>query len=612
MKKIFVLFILTPLLSCKITSAGSSRPVTPKPTTYWQQHVNYSMDIDVDTKKHQFNGTQKLVYTNNSPDDLNKIYYHLYFNAFQPGSEMDIRLQNIADPDKRMIDNNKKSRISTLKPNEIGFHKILSLKQDGKNVKFEIIGTILKVTLNHPIKSGEQSTFDMTFKSQIPIQIRRNGRNNKEGIDYSMAQWYPKMVEYDFEGWHADQYVGREFYGVWGEFDITINIDKDYILGGTGYLQNPQEIGYGYQDKNVEVKRPKGKKLSWHFYAPNVHDFTWAADRNYIHDTTEGPNGVKLHFLYQNDDKIKANWKALQKDTYKTMDFYNKYIGKYPYKQYSVIQAGDGGMEYGMCTLITGNRNLKSLIGVMRHELAHSWFQFVLATNESKHPWMDEGFTSFANTMADQELDGKTKFPFLNVYQTYTYLVTSGKNEPLTTHSDRYHTNMAYGINSYYKGQMFLSQLIYLIGEENVEKLLKKYYDDFKFKHPTPNDITRTAEKISDLELHWYLNEWTQTEHIIDYAIDKVEDNTIVLKRIGPMPMSIDLQVIYQDGSQDDFYIPTRMLLGNKPTNSTILKDWAWAIPTYTIKTKKKIKSVEIDPSKLMWDVNMNNNSFGL
>jgi hypothetical protein len=612
MKKIFVLFILTPLLSCKITSAGSSRPVTPKPTTYWQQHVNYSMDIDVDTKKHQFNGTQKLVYTNNSPDDLNKIYYHLYFNAFQPGSEMDIRLQNIADPDKRMIDNNKKSRISTLKPNEIGFHKILSLKQDGKNVKFEIIGTILKVTLNHPIKSGEQSTFDMTFKSQIPIQIRRNGRNNKEGIDYSMAQWYPKMAEYDFEGWHADQYVGREFYGVWGEFDITINIDKDYILGGTGYLQNPQEIGYGYQDKNVEVKRPKGKKLSWHFYAPNVHDFTWAADRNYIHDTTEGPNGVKLHFLYQNDDKIKANWKALQKDTYKTMDFYNKYIGKYPYKQYSVIQAGDGGMEYGMCTLITGNRNLKSLIGVMRHELAHSWFQFVLATNESKHPWMDEGFTSFANTMADQELDGKTKFPFLNVYQTYTYLVTSGKNEPLTTHSDRYHTNMAYGINSYYKGQMFLSQLIYLIGEENVEKLLKKYYDDFKFKHPTPNDITRTAEKISDLELHWYLNEWTQTEHIIDYAIDKVEDNTIVLKRIGPMPMSIDLQVIYQDGSQDDFYIPTRMLLGNKPTNSTILKDWAWAIPTYTIKTKKKIKSVEIDPSKLMWDVNMNNNSFGL
>jgi hypothetical protein len=612
MKKIFTLFILSSLLSCKTTSAGSSRPVTPKPITYWQQHVNYSIDIDVDTKNHQFNGTQKLVYTNNSPDDLNKVYYHLYFNAFQPGSEMDIRLQNIADPDKRMIDDNKKSRISTLKPNEIGYHKILSLKQDGKNVKFEIIGTILKVTLNNPIKSGEQATFDMTFKSQIPIQIRRNGRNNKEGIDYSMAQWYPKMAEYDFEGWHADQYVGREFYGVWGDFDVTINIDKDYILGGTGYLQNPQEIGYGYQDENVEVKRPKGKKLSWHFYAHNVHDFTWAADRDYIHDTTEGPNGVKLHFLYQNDDKIKANWKALQKDTYKTMDFYNKYIGKYPYKQYSVIQAGDGGMEYGMCTLITGNRNLKSLIGVMRHELAHSWFQFVLATNESKHPWMDEGFTSFVNTMADQELDGKTKFPFLNVYQTYTYLVASGKNEPLTTHSDRYHTNMAYGINSYYKGQMFLSQLIYLIGEENVEKTLKKYYEDFKFKHPTPNDITRTAEKISDLELHWYLNEWTQTEHIIDYAIDKVEDNTIVLKRIGSMPISIDLRVIYQDGSQGDFYIPTRMLLGNKPTNSTILKDWAWAIPTYTINTEKKIKSVEIDPSKLMWDVDMNNNSFGL
>ncbi len=610
---ILLLFILI-AASCKSTDLSSKQQINPlaKKSTYWQQQTNYTMDIDMHTKKYQFDGKQKLIYTNNSPDDLNKVYYHLYFNAFQPGSEMDIRLQNIEDPDDRMITKDKKSRIASLKPNEIGFQKILSLKQDGKDVSYEVIGTILKVTLNHPIKSGEKSTFDMTFKAQVPVQIRRNGRNNKEGIEFSMAQWYPKMAEYDFEGWHPDQYVGREFHGVWGDFDVTIHMDKDYILGGTGYLQNPQEIGYGYEEKGTTIKRPNGKKLSWHFYAPNVHDFTWAADKDYIHDVTEGPNGIKFHFLYQNDPKIKDAWKIMQKDAYKTMEFYNNYIGDYPYKQYSIIQGGDGGMEYGMCTLVTGNRSAKSLIGVVRHEMAHSWFQFVLATNESEHPWMDEGFTSFVNTMADQELDDKTKYPFMRVYQTYTYLVTSGKNEPLTTHGDRYHTNMAYGINSYYKGQMFLSQLMYLIGEENVEKTLQKYYNDFKFKHPTPNDITRSAEKVSDLELHWYLNEWVETMHVIDYAVDKVEGNAITLKRIGPMPMSIDLRVTYKDNSVEDFYIPTRMLYGNKPTKATVLKDWAWAIPTYQLKTAKEIKSVEIDPSKLMWDVDMSNNSFGM
>ncbi len=612
MKKIFLFLILFVLISCKSTAVTNKDTLqTEKKETYWQQHADYKMDIDMDAANYQFNGFQKLIYTNNSPDTLNKVYYHLYFNAFQPGSEMDIRLQNIEDPDSRMVTKDKKSRIALLKPNEIGYQKILSLTQDGKKVNYQVIGTILKVTLNHPIHSGEKSTFEIKFKGQVPVQIRRSGRNNAEGVALSMTQWYPKLAEYDFEGWHPDQYVAREFYGVWGNFDVTIHIDKNYILGGTGYLQNPQEIGYGYETKGIEVKRPKGKKLSWHFYAPNVHDFTWAADKDYIHDTITGPNNVKMHFLYKKDVNI-DNWKALQKDAYKTMDFYNKYIGNYPYKQYSIIQGGDGGMEYGMCTLITGKRKLKSLIGVVRHEMAHSWFQFVLATNESEHPWMDEGFTSFVNTMADQTLDGQTKFPFERVYQTYTYLVKSGKNEPLTTQGDRYNTNMAYGINSYYKGQLFLSQLMYLIGEDNLEKTLHKYYKDWKFKHPTPNDITRTAEKVSNLELHWYLNEWVETMHVIDYAIEKVEGKNITLKRIGPMPMSIDLKVTYTDGSEENFYIPTRMLYGNKPTTATVLKDWAWAVPTYKIQTKKDVKTVEIDPSKLMWDVDLSNNTYGL
>ncbi len=583
--------------------------------TYWQQHVDYVMDIDMDVEKFQYTGTQKIVYTNNSPDDLTEVFYHLQFNAFQPGSQMDMRLQNIVDPDGRMVNNlgtrtepKYESRISKLKPDEIGFIKVNSLSQDGKPVKHEVFGTILKVTLNSPIKVGKKSTLTMKFLGQVPKQIRRSGRNNDEGVALSMTQWYPKLVEYDKEGWHANQYIAREFYGVWGDFDVTIHIDKEFTIGCTGYLQNPQEVGHGYEDQSKELNLPKGKKLTWHFKAPNVHDFTGAADKNYIHDKVKIPNGAMLHFFYKDEPNTIKKWKKLKEESVKTMQFYNRTIGEYPYKQYSIIQGGDGGMEYGMSTLISSEVSLSSLIGTMRHEMAHSWFQFVLATNESKHPWMDEGFTSYVSTLARHESSSGNDFYFDRVYKTYVYLANSGKEEPLSTHADRYNTNMAYGIGSYSKGEIFLSQLGYIIGAENLEKTLKKYFVDFKFKHPDPNDFKRVAEKVSGIQLDWYLNEWTQTIHTIDYAVEEISNNKISLKRIGQMPMPIDLKVTYTDGSSENFYIPLQMMLGKKPTSATILSDWGWANPNYTFSVKRSVKKVEIDPSLYMADVDRSNN----
>jgi hypothetical protein len=238
-----------------------------------------------------------------------------------------------------------------LKPNEIGYLNISNFKQDGLVANAKTVGTILEVILAKPILPHSKTTFTLDFDGQVPVQIRRSGRNNSEGIELSMAQWYPKMAEFDFEGWHADPYIAREFHGVWGNFDVNITIDKDYVLGGSGYLQNPNEIGYGYQDAGIEVVYPKNvKTLMWHFYAPMVHDFTWAADKNYLHDVVKGPNNVDLHFLYKNNPNIIDNWKALQPLMIKVMDFYNNTVGDYPYKQYSFIQGGDGGMEYAMCT----------------------------------------------------------------------------------------------------------------------------------------------------------------------------------------------------------------------------------------------------------------------
>jgi hypothetical protein len=609
-KLLLVVFMAVFMLSCTQTKeVVYKQSTTTESASYWQQQIDYSMEIDVDVKNYQYKGTQKAVYTNNSPDELTKVFYHLYFNAFQPGSQMDVRSLNIKDPDRRVGD-----RISKLQPNEIGYIKVNSLKQNGASVAFETVGTILEVTLDTPIKAGESVTFDMLFEAQVPAQIRRSGRNNKEGVALSMAQWYPKMAEYDFQGWHTPPYIAREFHGVWGSFDVKLTIDKTYVVGGTGYLQNPQEIGHGYEEASKPLNRPSTDKLTWHFKAPKVHDFVWAADPEYKHDVLKMDNGIDLHFLYKKnlETEYLKNWKDLQKPTAALMTYFSKHVGQYPYKQYSVIQGGDGGMEYAMATLITGKRKYGSLFGVTAHEMAHTWFQFLLASNESLHPWMDEGFTSYISNKASAEIlkNSEGKNPNTGPYRGYNYITKNGLEEPLTTHADRYHTNAAYSVGSYGKGSMFLSQLEYVIGAENVAKGLKKYFTDFSFKHPTPNDIKRTMEKVSGIHLDWYLNEWVQTTHTIDYGVKTVNGSEITLERIGQMPMPVDVEVTYIDGSTESFNIPLRVMRGNKPTSATVLEDWAWAHPTYSFKTSKQVKAVVIDKSKLMADINNDNNVF--
>ncbi|MEL6867898.1 MAG: M1 family metallopeptidase, partial [Bacteroidota bacterium] len=473
----------------------------------WQQGVEYTMQIDLDVTKHRFKGFQKLVYTNNSPDELSSVFYHLYFNAFQPESMMDMRSRNIPDPDPRIG-----GRINRLKEHEIGYQKIKSLKHNGKEVKYEVVGTILEVKLDKPIAPNSKSEFEMVFEAQIPVQIRRSGRSNKEGIDYSMAQWYPKMCEYDYQGWHANPYIGREFYGIWGDFDVTINMPKDYVIGATGVLQNPQEIGHGYEQKGVQLKTPAGDRLTWHFKAEKVHDFVWAADRDYSIIKRRAKNGPLMLFLYQKNQRTEDNWARLPEVMDEAFSIINKHYGEYPYPVYSFIQGGDGGMEYPMATLITGERSFGSLVGVSVHELVHSWYQMILGTNESLYAWMDEGFTSYATNVVMNELKGKGLIPgssavpnpHIGSYIGYGNFVSSGNEEALTTHSDHFITNSGYGVGSYVKGAIFLHQLEYVIGKKAFNQGLLDYFETWKYKHPNSNDFIRVMEKASGMELDCY------------------------------------------------------------------------------------------------------------
>ena len=567
----------------------------------WQQAVDYTMEIDFNDTKNQFTGKQKLVYTNNSPDSLHKVFYHLYFNAFQPGSMMDVRSRNIQDPDRRV-----KDRIFHLQENEIGYHHIDSLTMNGKPLKFHTEGTVLEVELAEPILPKSTVEFYMEFNSQVPKQIRRSGRHSKEGIDYTMTQWYPKMAEYDYEGWHANPYVGREFYGIWGDFDVTIRIPEKYILGGTGVQTEPTV---------------KDGIKTWHFTAENVHDFAWAADPDYVHETKQVPNGPLLHFYYQSDS-LDQKWTEIQPEVVRLFEIMSSEFGKYPYPQFSVIQGGDGGMEYPMCTMILGRGGKEGTIGLIAHESFHNWYYGLLGSNEYKYPWMDEGFTTYAEDMVlDSLFEKHSHNPLEGSYANYRYMAKQDWVEPMSTPADFFNTNKAYGINAYSKGSVTVHQLSYIVGKDVLQRSMKRYFDTWKFKHPNPNDFKRIVEKESGLELDWYFEQWVNTINYIDYNIQSAEkikkETEVKLERIGLMPMPIDIVVTLKDGTQKTYYIPLGVMRGEKaPENKlerTILPDWPWTHPNYSFKIDvpmKKIKHIVIDPSLRMADIDLMNNIF--
>lgn len=582
----------------------------------WQQRVKYTMDIDMNVQTNRFTGKQKLEYWNNSPDTLHRVFYHLYFNAFQPNSMMDTRSRRqgtIAMGRGQDWDSRVRDRILHLKPDEIGYQKINSLKMNGRAQKFEVLETILEVDLDKPILPNTKVVFDMDFEAQVPLQIRRSGRDNPSSkVRYSMSQWYPKLAEYDQHGWHPNPYVGREFYGVWGDFDVNITIDKNYILGGTGYLQNANQIGYGYAKADAKVPKPTGSKLTWKFHAPSVHDFMWAADPEYVHKTLNVKDSLTLHLLYKPTNASAGEWEEILKLAERALPFMEKTFGPYPYKQYTFIHGGDGGMEYPMATLLVGP-------GAWLHEWLHSWYHGVIATNESLFPWMDEGFTQWAEERVSAFLRNDQGFAQKDNYASYFSLAKSNREEPLTTHADHYNTNAAYGAASYSKGAVFVEQLGYITGAEQRDRIMLRYYDTWKFRHPDVFDFIRVAEKESGMELDWYQQYFVNSTKTIDYAFDSLWEEggktKIRLKRVGLMPMPIDLHLTFADGSEEVHYIPLDLMYGEKPAESSsprkVYPAWKWTHETYVVETDKRLIDIsvaEIDPSQRMADVERRTN----
>lgn len=569
-----------------------------------QQEVNYKMSVELDDNNHQFKGHSEIEYFNHSKDTLMEIYVHLYFNAFQPGSEMDVRSLWIADPDPRVGD-----RISKLKPDEYGHQHIQTIQVNGQACDVLEMGTIAKIKLKRPILPCKKAKIVMDWSGQVPIQIRRSGRNSTEGVDYSMCQWYPKICGYDKDGWHPNPYIAREFYGEYGSFDVEIKINKDYVVGATGEMQS--EVLLGNNKKSVR------------FTGKNIHDFVWAADKDYQHDVITLKDGLKVHFYYLKNQGLEENWKKLEEMTPKIFEYMNTHFGQYPYPVYSIIQGGDGGMEYPMATLITGKRKVGSLVGVTAHELAHSWYQGILGFNESLYFWMDEGFTSFSSDEVMNQLFPNPSNPLhLDAASGYIQLANSGKEEPMTTHADHFNTNYAYSLAAYSKGQTYLYQLKSWLGEEVFYRGMKRFYNQYKFQHPTPSDFLHVMEKESGMVLDWYNEYFVNTTKSIDYAIDTVHtannNEVIQIKRIGDMPVPIEVEIETTDGMFTYWYIShdlTRQM--NFPYAGSEIQwiaapFWNWVEPLYLIALPegKKIKKITLDPYRKWADVNRENNTW--
>ncbi|MGE5354638.1 MAG: M1 family metallopeptidase [Deltaproteobacteria bacterium] len=595
----YISFIVLVLLSGSINAQANC---------YWQQKADYKIHLDVNVKENSFEGKETITYFNNSPDTLHKIYFHLYYNAFKRGSMMDIRSSGIIDPE-REID----KKFLELKENEEGSVSILSFSSNGTPQKFEIFETILSSKLTTPVFPGDSIVFEIEFLTRIPVLLRRAGRDSKEGIDYSMAQWYPKVVAYDDEGYHPDIYIGREFYGVFGDFDVTIDIDDRYkVAAGARMIQ-----------KSVL----ENNKIRYHFQAENVHDFVWAADRDYITYSIMADSNVTFNFFYQNTVNRNDTWLKLGEIMKEAFRFMKERYGDYLYPFYNFIEGGDGGMEYPLATLITGDRNLNSLVGISVHELLHSWYHSMIATNESRYHWMDEGFASFATVEVLKHLSEKKLinrefyvFPYKDDYELFFEYIKSYYTEPMNIHADHFNTNYSYGVNAYIKGMIFLKQLEYIVGRQAFNRGLLSYFEKWKFKSPKPKDFIRVIEKHSDLELKWYLDYFVNRSPVIDFGLDTVylESSTLKvdLARRTIMPMPLDLQINFSDGSVEYYHIPVDLTFGSKKADDfefRVVDSWKWVDYKYQFRltdVKKEIISIVIDPSMRLADINREDNTW--
>lgn len=611
---------------------------------YWQQDVYYKIKAAVDDSSNIINGSLQLTYWNNSPDTLTYVYFHLYQNAFQPGSYWDNIIRNNGGyPRWGKYETNKQGTV------------IESLKTGNENISYESNvesdNTILKVFLKKPLLPGNETQFFIAFKTYFDSgsERRRMKLFNASGFKhYDGVHWYPRISVYDKKfGWDTYQHLGREFYGDYGTYDVELTFPNHYIVDATGTLQNKNEVMPDSLRKKIDIKNfalkpynsqasmaviPDGSFKTWKFYAENVHDFAWTADPTYRIGTAYW-NGIECIALAQ--ESHAAGWQNAAEYAAKVIETFSRDIGMYAYPKIIVADARDG-MEYPMLTLDGGYDPVYR--GLFVHEIGHNWFFGMVGNNETYRAILDEGFSQFLTAWGLEKIDGVMGEPqvFSNKYQQkfsvdydarydevyYPYLLSALKNEDgfINTHSDMFigpgGHNDGYR-QVYRKTATMLYNLMYVLGDSLFLHSMQHYFDQWKFCHPYPEDFRQSMISFTKVDLNWFFDQWLETDKRIDYKISCIKKTQepdvfkIKFKRKEQMQMPIDFSVYSKTGIKHDFHIPNTWFV--KETEATVLPKWmGWNLlhPTYTatVKIEGGIDDVVIDTSQRLGDINMLNN----
>ncbi len=483
---------------------------------YWQQEVDYKIDVALNDNNHTLKGNISIDYTNNSPDELTYIWFHLWPNAYK--NETTAYAKQIfreKDGKKRWKDMKDKGSLEGLDFTVNG--QKLKTETDAQNID------VMKVFLAKPLKTGEKVTITTPFFVKIPSYASRSGHIDQS---YIICQWYPKPAVYDRKGWHPLPYLDQgEFYSEFGSFDVSITVPSAYVIGATGTLQNADELAkYKELGKNNNVAANKVIKYKTTSTAPvktlqykgsNIHDFAWFADKEFVvrYDTAQLGSGKVIDVFTYGYEKGNKHWQKSVDYVEDAIRFYSTSIGEYPYPVAQAVEGPanvmSGGMEYPMITLITSpDADEERMDAVITHEVGHNWFYGILGSNEREHAWMDEGINSYyqfryeaikyrANSIFGDAIPAELKSRTLPDFLAAVYGAMSSipMEEPIETPSADFPDKDTYGTVAYIKTAIWLYIVELTIGQEKLDQAIKAYYDQWKFKHPYPEDMKTVFEK---------------------------------------------------------------------------------------------------------------------
>ena len=616
------LLTLTATLLLFITSSQAQKE------PYFQQEVNYKIDVQLDDKAHMLRGFESFEYINNSPDVLNEIYIHIWPNAYKNNKT--------ALAKQLMKSGNTIMHYASEK--ELGYIDSLAFQVDGVPVDYAYDGEnsdICVLQFPKPLKPGESVTITTPFKVKLPSG--RISRMGHIGESYQITQWYPKPAVYDREGWHAMPYLNQgEFFSEFGSYEVSITLPQNYVVGATGDLQTPSEIEW--LDEKIKedtlwiAERRKAKDWSSFndmsfpksaeifktitYKQSRVHDFAWFADKRYkvLKGSVELPASKRKVDLYTMFTPRSASlWSKSLEYMHDAVYYYSLWNGDYPYEQATAVDgtiSAGGGMEYPNVTVIGSTGSVLSLEKVIMHEVGHNWFYGILGSNERRFAWMDEGLNSYNeqrymqtkypnNPLLLEEGNPLNKILGLDLYglkdeHFFTYLIAARDNmdQPLDEHSARY-SNLNYGAIVYAKSAVFFNYLRHTLGDEAMDSAMHHYFNTYKFKHPYPEDYQRVMEESTGEDLSWFFEDVIESSKELDFRLSaaKTKNGATKVKvcNLTGIKGPVSVGFISKKGDTNLVWIPGF----NHDTTFSIQGEY---------------DRVEIDPNWIMPEVNRQNN----